>query len=99
MVGGLLLAAAFAGAMATGPVMAEDKITIGVAMPFQGNGWQKGFLAAAQWAAAELNAKGKKVELSVVDAAGDPQTQIQQINNLTLRGSTSSFSNPCRIRR
>jgi len=86
MVGGLLLAAAFAGAMATGPVMAEDKITIGVAMPFQGNGWQKGFLAAAQWAAAELNAKGKEVELSVVDAAGDPQTQIQQINNLTLQG-------------
>lgn len=79
---GLALAAALAGGRAS----AEEKFTIGVAMPFQGNSWQKGFLAAAQWAAAELSAKGKKVELTVVDAAGDPQTQIQQLNNMTLQG-------------
>ncbi len=82
LAGGLLLLAALTGA----PAQAEEKFTIGVAMPFQGNSWQKGFLAAAQWAAAELSAKGKKVELTVVDAAGDPQTQIQQINNMTLQG-------------
>lgn len=64
----------------------QDKITIGVAMPFQGNSWQKGFLAAAQWAAKELSKDGKTVELSVVDAAGDAQTQIQQLNNMTLQG-------------
>jgi ribose transport system substrate-binding protein len=97
MAGSLLLGVVTAVAL-TEPVMAKDKITIGVAMPFQGNGWQKGFLAAAQWAAGELNAKGKDVELTVVDAAGDAQTQIQQINNLTLQGSISSFLNPCRIR-
>jgi ribose transport system substrate-binding protein len=85
MAGSLLLGVVTAVAL-TEPVMAKDKITIGVAMPFQGNGWQKGFLAAAQWAAGELNAKGKDVELTVVDAAGDAQTQIQQINNLTLQG-------------
>ncbi|CCV16540.1 substrate-binding domain-containing protein [Mesorhizobium sp. STM 4661] len=78
----LLLATALAG----GPALAKEKFVIGVATPFQGNGWQKGFLAAAQWAAAELSAKGKNVELIVVDAAGDPQTQIQQLNNLTLQG-------------
>ncbi|YCI07014.1 substrate-binding domain-containing protein (plasmid) [Ensifer sp. D2-11] len=82
LAGGMLLVATLAGATA----QAEDKFTIGVAMPFQGNSWQKGFLAAAQWAADELSAKGKKVELAVVDAAGDPQTQIQQINNMTLQG-------------
>lgn len=72
--------------LSTGATLAADKMTIGVAMPFQGNGWQKGFLASAQWAAAELKAKGKNVELVVVDAAGDSQTQAQQLNNLTLQG-------------
>ncbi|WP_416355877.1 substrate-binding domain-containing protein [Aureimonas phyllosphaerae] len=82
MAGGLVLAAL----VGSVPAQAQDKVTIGVAMPFQGNGWQKGFLAAAQWAASELKAKGRDVELTVVDAAGDPQTQIQQLNNLTLQG-------------
>ncbi|MGP4670284.1 substrate-binding domain-containing protein [Agrobacterium pusense] len=65
---------------------AKDEITIGVAMPFQGNSWQKGFLAAAQWAAGELSKDGKTVKLNVVDAAGDAQTQAQQLNNMTLQG-------------
>ncbi len=82
MAAGLLLATM----LSSGHALAEERFVIGVAVPFQGNGWQKGFLAAAQWAAAELSAKGKKVELTVVDAAGDPQTQIQQLNNLTLQG-------------
>lgn len=64
----------------------DGKIVIGLAMPFQNNGWQKGVLESATWAVDQLNAAGKKVELKVVDAAGDPQTQMQQINNLTLQG-------------
>lgn len=72
--------------LAAGAAQAQDKVVIGLAMPFQGNGWQKGLLASAEWAVAELNAAGKNVELVVVDAAGDPQTQIQQLNNLTLQG-------------
>jgi ribose transport system substrate-binding protein len=78
----LLLGAALSG----GYVQAKDQIKIGVAMPFQGNSWQKGFLAAAQWAAAELSKDGKTVQLIVVDAAGDAQTQVQQLNNMTLQG-------------
>lgn len=70
----------------TGAAVAQDKMTIGIAMPFQGNGWQSGFLAAAEWARDELNADGHDIEFVVVDAAGDPQNQIQQINNMTLQG-------------
>ncbi|QLH13018.1 substrate-binding domain-containing protein [Paracoccus pantotrophus] len=69
-----------------GGALAQDPMTIGVAMPFRGNGWQDGFLAAAEWARDELNAKGSNVQLFVVDAAGDPQTQIQQLNNMILQG-------------
>ncbi|KQS59429.1 ABC transporter substrate-binding protein [Rhizobium sp. Leaf371] len=84
LTGTLMVAAALGAGSAQA---AGEKITIGIAMPFQGNGWQKGFLAAAQWAASEITAKGDKtVELTVVDAAGDTQTQIQQINNMTLQG-------------
>lgn len=72
--------------MAVVPANAQDKMVIGLSMPFQGNGWQKGLLESAQWAIAELNAAGGDFELVVVDAAGDPQTQIQQLNNLTLQG-------------
>lgn len=65
---------------------AQDKIVIGLAMPFQSNGWQKGVLESANWAVAELNKAGKNIELTVTDAASDPQTQIQQVNNLVLQG-------------
>ncbi|CDX33144.1 conserved exported hypothetical protein [Mesorhizobium plurifarium] len=75
------------GVMACGQASANDKtFVIGVAMPFQTNSWQKGFFASAKYAAEQLNASGKKVELKIVDAGGDAQTQIQQINNLTLQG-------------
>ena len=70
---------------ATGKAFAKN-VTIGMAMPFRGNGWQDGFLAAAERARDELEAKGNAVKLLVVDAAGDPQTQIQQINNMILQG-------------
>lgn len=69
-----------------GAAAAQDTMTIGIAMPFQGNGWQNGFLAAAEFARDDLNAKGNAIELVVVDAAGDPQTQIQQLNNMILQG-------------
>jgi len=65
---------------------AKDKIVIGFSMPFQNNGWQKGVLDSATWAVEQLNATGKNIELQVLDAAGDAQTQTQQINNLTLQG-------------
>jgi len=65
---------------------AQDKMVIGLAMPFQSNGWQKGVLSSAQWAVDELNKGGKNIELKVTDAASDPQTQIQQVNNLILQG-------------
>jgi len=61
-------------------------LTIGLALPFQGASWQTGFLAAANWAVDQLVRRGRKVSLRVADAAGDAQTQIQQVNNFILQG-------------
>ncbi len=63
-----------------------DVLTIGLALPFQGASWQTGFLAAANWAVEQLVRRGRKVALRVSDAAGDAQTQIQQVNNFILQG-------------
>lgn len=63
-----------------------DMLTIGLALPFQGASWQTGFLAAANWAVDQLVRRGRKVSLRVADAAGDAQTQIQQVNNFILQG-------------
>lgn len=92
--------ALMAGIMATGMVLsagsvfAEGRITIGLALPFQGNGWQKGVVASANWAVEEAKKSGKDVELVIVDAAGDPQTQIQQVNNLVLQGVSAIILEP-----
>lgn len=84
---GMLTATAFAiAATTTNVAQAKDKYVIALCMPFQTNGWQKGILASAQWAVDELNKAGHKVELKVVDAAGDTQIQLQQVNNLVLEG-------------
>lgn len=80
------------GALMLSPLLAScakrkgGQITIGVAMPFRGASWQNGFLASAQWAAQQFSKRGKPVELQVSDAAGDPQLQIQQVNNFVLQG-------------
>jgi ribose transport system substrate-binding protein len=84
---GVIVAASLAVTATTATVaQAKDKYVIALCMPFQTNGWQKGIQASAQWAVDELNNAGHKVELKVVDAAGDTQTQLQQINNLVLEG-------------
>ena len=80
--------------LASGAAFAQDKITIGLALPFQGNGWQVGVVAAANWAVEEAKAGGKDVELVIVDAAGDPQAQIQQVNNLVLQGVSAILLEP-----
>ena len=73
---------------------AEGKITLALALPFQGNGWQAGVVASATWAVEEAKKSGKDVELVVVDAAGDAQTQIQQVNNLVLQGVSAILLEP-----
>jgi ribose transport system substrate-binding protein len=80
--------------LAGNAAMAEGKITLGLALPFQGNGWQAGVVASANWAVEEAKKAGKDVELVVVDAAGDPQAQIQQINNLVLQGVSAILLEP-----
>lgn len=83
LAGGLL---AFAPTLSSCARRDPNRTVIGVAMPFQGVSWQAGFLAAAEWAAAEHRKTGRDVVLNVQDAAGDPQTQIQQVNNFILQG-------------
>lgn len=89
-----------ASAMATGVILsggaalAEGKITLGLVLPFQGNGWQAGVVASANWAVDEAKKAGKDVELVVVDAAGDAQAQIQQVNNLVLQGVSAILLEP-----
>jgi ribose transport system substrate-binding protein len=80
-IGGALLILATSSTLS----QAADKIVIGLSMPFLSNGWQKAFLKSAQGAVSELNSSGKNVELKVVDAGSDLQTQIQQVNNLTIQ--------------
>lgn len=80
--------------LAGGQAFAEGKITLGLALPFQGNGWQAGVVSSVNWAVAEAKKSGKDVELVVVDAAGDPQAQIQQVNNLVLQGVNAILLEP-----
>lgn len=90
MAGGMAMSIMFS----SGAALANGKMTIGLALPFQGNGWQKGVVAAANWAVDEAKKAGRDVQLVVVDAAGDPQTQIQQMNNLVLQGVNAIVLEP-----
>ncbi len=92
---GLLASSLALGALLAGnAALAQDKIILGLALPFQGNGWQAGVVASANWAVEEAKKAGKDVELVVVDAAGDPQAQIQQVNNLVLQGVSAILLEP-----
>ncbi len=74
---GLLASSLAVGAMLAGSAaFAQDKITLALALPFQGNGWQAGVVASATWAVEEANKSGKTVELVIVDAAGEPTVLI-----------------------
>lgn len=83
-----------AGGLAGSAAFAQDKITLALALPFQGNGWQAGVVASANWAVEQAKAGGKDVDLVIVDAAGDPQAQIQQVNNLVLQGVSAILLEP-----
>jgi ribose transport system substrate-binding protein len=62
------------------------KMTIGLSQPFMTNAWQQALVKSAQWSVKQLNSKGDDITLKVVDANGNSQTQIQQINDLVLSG-------------
>jgi ribose transport system substrate-binding protein len=72
----------------------DGAVVIGVSQPFMSNSWQPAVLESARWAAEQLNAEGKKVRLEVVDANGNTQTQIQQINDLILKKVDVLLVNP-----
>lgn len=73
---------------------ASKSITIGISQPFMTNAWQQTLVDSAEWAAEELKADGYDITLKVVDANGNPQTQIQQINDLVLSGVDVLLVNP-----
>jgi ribose transport system substrate-binding protein len=69
-------------------------LVIGVSQPFMTNSWQQAVGTSAEWAADQFRSKGRNVELQIVDAGGNPQTQIQQINDLVLSGVDVLLVNP-----
>ncbi len=73
---------------------AGDTVVIGISQPFMSNSWQPAVIESARWAAQQLNDAGKKVTLKVVDANGNTQTQIQQINDLILLKVNVLLINP-----
>jgi len=65
---------------------ANEKFTIGIVFPFMNIAWEQRWLDSAKWAADQLKNEGYEIEIKALDGAGDAQTQIQHVNNLTLQG-------------
>ncbi len=70
------------------PAAAEDILKFGLAMPLTGSQalYGQDQVKAAEWAVAEINAKGgingKKLQMIVLDTQADPQIGIQTVNRL-----------------
>ena len=71
-----------------GAAHAEEPLRFGMAMPLSGGQATYGQdqVKAAEWAVAEINAKGgvagRKLEMIVLDTRADPQAGIQAANRL-----------------
>ena len=82
------LAAAAVAAAFTAPVAAQQTLKFGLAMPLTGSqsAFGKDQITAAEWAVADINAKGgvngKKLEVIVLDTQADPTIGINAVNRL-----------------
>jgi branched-chain amino acid transport system substrate-binding protein len=71
-----------------GPAAAQQSLKFGLAMPLTGSqsSYGKDQIMAAEWAVADINAKGgvngKKLEMIVLDTQADPTVGINAINRL-----------------
>ncbi len=84
----IAVAAAAVGLAAAMPATAQQTLKFGLAMPLTGSqsSYGKDQITAAQWAVADINAKGgvngKKLEMIVLDTQGDPTLGINAANRL-----------------
>ena len=85
---GLAAAAAVAAIGTAGSAMAQQTLKFGMAMPLTGSqsSYGKDQVKAAEWAVADINAKGgvngKKLEMIVLDTQADPTVGINAVNRL-----------------
>lgn len=95
-IGGLVLAAIAAGFCFGAPAAAQT-LKFGLAMPLTGSqsSYGKDQIQAAEWAVADINAKGgvngKKLEMIVLDTQGEPTLGINAINRLVNVDKTPVF--------
>ena len=91
-----LAVAAFAAAFAA-PAAAQQTLKFGLAMPLTGSqsSFGKDQVMAAEWAVADINAKGgvngKKLEMIVLDTQADPTVGINAVNRLINVDKTPVF--------
>jgi branched-chain amino acid transport system substrate-binding protein len=82
------MGAAVALALTAGASSAQETLRFGLAMPLSGGQalYGQDQVKAAEWAVAEINAKGgvngKKLEMILLDTRADPQVGIQSANRL-----------------
>jgi len=82
------MGAAVALALTAGVSSAQETLRFGLAMPLSGGQalYGQDQVKAAEWAVAEINAKGgvngKKLEMILLDTRADPQVGIQSANRL-----------------
>ena len=81
-----LIGSALALAVSASLARASEKLTIGIVFPFMNIAWEQRWLDSAKWAADQLKDRGYEIEIKALDGAGDAQTQVQHVNNLTLQG-------------
>ena len=85
---GLAVAAAVAGIGSAAPAAAQQTLKFGMAMPLTGSqsSYGKDQVKAAEWAVADINAKGgvngKKLEMILLDTQADPTVGISAVNRL-----------------
>jgi len=85
---GLAVAAAVAAIGTAGSAAAQQTLKFGMAMPLTGSqsSYGKDQVKAAEWAVADINAKGgvngKKLEMIVLDTQADPTIGINAVNRL-----------------
>ena len=81
-------AAVTAALLGAGPAAAQQTLKFGLAMPLTGSqsAFGKDQIKAAEWAVADINAKGgvngKKLEMIVLDTQADPTIGINMVNRL-----------------
>lgn len=85
---GMAAAAVTAALAGAGPAAAQQTLKFGLAMPLTGSqsAFGKDQIKAAEWAVADINAKGgvngKKLEMVVLDTQADPTIGINAVNRL-----------------